>query len=184
MAKLTIAEVIELGDISNPLAANYQANGNIFGPRKAVSAPQTIALVTDALRWQWEAFPNVPEVRATATITIDTVGDLGDTITIYVDDPFLGVISIGAYTLGPSDTTVDIIADNVGDEINLNVYDYYATVVNNVITITAADGTGALINGNNNIYVTIITPGFLFTESGDNLITENNNNLITEQTYG
>jgi hypothetical protein len=87
MAILNVDEIIDLGDISNPLAANYQANGNIFGPRKAVTAPQTIALITDALRWQWEAFPDISEVRATATITKDTTGDTGQIITVTIDDP-------------------------------------------------------------------------------------------------
>lgn len=180
MAQLSVPEIIELGDISVSLSLNYQANGTLFGPRKAFTAPTTIALVTDALRWQWDGFPDITEVRATATITIDTLGDTDQIITVTIVDPVLGTtITLGSYTLTDSDTTTDLIAQNLASELELNIYHYSISVNNSVITIEAPEFYGALING---IYpiCTITEIDFLTTESDDRLITENNLNIITE----
>jgi hypothetical protein len=179
MAQLTIPEIIDLGDISVSLSLNYQARGQLFGPRKAYTAGNTIALVTDALRWQWDGFPDIKEVRAQATITIDTIGDTGQIITVFVNDPILGNIALGSYTLTDLDTTTDIIAANLQTELALNSYGYLISVLNSVITINAPEFYGALINGVVP-YCTITTINFLSTESDDRLITENNLNIITE----
>lgn len=66
MSQLSIPEIIKLGDISVPLSSNYQANGDLFGKRLAFTAPSTIALVTDALRWQYEGTPTDSTLRGTA----------------------------------------------------------------------------------------------------------------------
>ena len=180
MQRYTVDEIIEFGRVSIGLSANYQADGEVFGKRLATTAPNTIAIVTDALRWQWEAFPSTPEVNATATITIDTVGDPGDTIEVFVNDPTLGTISLGLYTITGGDTDTTITATNVSAELASNPYGYGSTSALNVITVTARAGLGATINGGNNIYVVITTATFLITENDDNLITENDNFLITE----
>jgi hypothetical protein len=65
MAQLSISDIIKLGDISVPLSSNYQVNGNLFGKRLAFTAPITIAIVTDALRWQYEGFPTIGDNLAT-----------------------------------------------------------------------------------------------------------------------
>lgn len=182
MSQLSIDRIIEIADMSIPLSADYEISGELYGKRLATTAPETIAIVADALRWHWEGFPDIPEVRATASITIDTVGDVGDNIAVTVNDPFLGVISLGNYTLTSGDTTINLIATHLGAVLFNNQYGYAISVYQNVITIEAAEGTGALINGNN-LLVTITSPGFLITESGNRLITENSNNIITEQVY-
>ena len=179
MAQLTIPEIIRLGDISVPLSANYESKGNIFGERMAINAPQTIALVTDALRWQWDAFPDVPEVRATATITITTTGDTGDRIQVSVIDPILGLIILGSYTLTDADTTTDIIATNIAAALFLNAYDYGASAAGSVVTVEAPINTGITFNGINLIY-TITSPDFLSTQFNDRIITQNNTNIITQ----
>lgn len=182
MSQLTITETIRLGDISVPLALNYQANGDLFGKRMAFTAPQTIAVVTDALRWQWAAFPSIPEVRAIASLTIDTIGDTGDIITVNVNDPTFGLITLGSYTLVDSDTTTDIIAANLAAVLVNNIYGYAITVSVsqlNMIYVTAAEFTGAAINGNN--LIVVVTPiGYLSTQGDEPLITENNYNIITQ----
>lgn len=66
MAQLTIDRIIELGDISVPLSSDYQANGALFGTRLTFNTPSTIAIVTDALRWQWEGFQDEESVRGVA----------------------------------------------------------------------------------------------------------------------
>jgi hypothetical protein len=62
MQKLSPGQVIEIADLSVSLAANYQAEGSLYGPRKATSAPQTIAIVADALRWNFDAFDDAESV--------------------------------------------------------------------------------------------------------------------------
>ena len=183
MSSLQVPEIIEVGDISVPLSANYQADASLFGTRFDFTAPTTIAVVTDALRWQWAAFPDHPEVRAVGYLTIDTIGDIGDIITVYVNDPFLGVITLGGYTLSSLDTTTNLIASHLGTALAANSYGYAVSFAFNVITIVAAEGTGALINGNNNLFYTVVSivPGsFIATEGDDPIITENDLNLIIE----
>jgi len=179
MAQLSINEIIELGDISVPLSANYQAKGNLFGKRLAFTAPQTIALVTDALRWQWASFPDISEIAATSTITIDTIGDTGQTITVTVNDPLQGTVTLGSYTLTDSDTTPDIIATNLAASLGLNTNHFSISVATNLITLTAPAGDGALINGISPI-CTITQVGFLSTQLNDRIITQNNLNIITQ----
>jgi hypothetical protein len=179
MAQLSIPEIIELGDISVSLAANYQAEGKIFPKRLAFTAPQTIALVTDALRWQWDGFPDLTEVRATATITIDVIGESGDGITVYINDPLYGLITLGFVIQSSLTNTINLIAEQLGASIGTNSYGYEANVVNNVITITAREGLGASING---VFLTCTETSvdFLSTESNDEIITQNNLNIITQ----
>jgi len=75
--------------------------------------------------------------------------------------------------------TIDLIAEQLGASIGTNSYGYEANVVNNVITITAREGLGALING---VYLTYTETAvdFLSTESNDEIITQNNLNIITQ----
>jgi hypothetical protein len=179
MAQLSIPDIIDLGDISTPLALNYQADGSLFGPRKTYTAATTIALVTDALRWQWEGFPDITEVRATATISIDELGDEGQILTVEINDPIKGYITLGSYTITSADTTLDITAANIANALNSNVYGYYFSYASNVITAEAPEFYGALING---IYLdlSISVIGFLATELDEVIITQNNINLITQ----
>jgi hypothetical protein len=180
MARLTINEIIELGDVSTYLSANYQDAGKIFGGRLAETAPQSIALVTDALRWEQESFPDIPEVRATGTITIDSTGDTGDTLTVFVNDPNLGVITLGTYVLTDADTNTTLIAANAAIALAANSYGYGVFSIGSVIYIVAAQGTGAAINGGNNLYCVITTPGFISTEVPERIITQTSLNLIIE----
>jgi len=181
MAQLTIDDIIKIGDISVPLSANYEGDGDLYGKRLATTDPLTIALVTDALRWQWQSFPDIPEVRATATMTItDVSNSLESTIEVFINDPNLGLISLGSYTMQPSDTTTTIAATNIANALNSNVYGFSASSSNNVVTIVAAENLGSSINGYNIIY-TIVDPTLLIAENNDYLITENSYYLTTEQ---
>lgn len=179
MSQLTIPEIIELGDISVPFSANYQAKGSLYGTRLAFTAPQTIALVTDALRWHWAGFPDIQEVSATATIIIDSTGDTGQIITVTVNDPLQGVVTLGSYTLTDGDTTIDIIATNLAAALELNTYHFGVSVLNNVITLIAPFGDGALINGVSPVCNTTQIE-FLATKFNERIITQNNLNIITQ----
>jgi len=89
-------------------------------------------------------------------------------------------LNLGSYTLTDSDVSADIIASNLGSILSANTYQYEIVVVDNVIDITAAPGTGALINGGNNIFVDITQINFLAADLGDRIITQNNLNIITQ----
>lgn len=176
---LSVPDIIDLGDISTSLSLNYQAKGSLFGTRKTFTAGETIALVTDALRWQWDGFPDITEVLASASITINTIGDEGQTITVLINDPNLGIISLGTYTILASDTTTAITATNISAVLQSNTYGYGVSVIGNAITIVAPQGYGSSINGvSPNCVITDIY--FISTESNDILTTENNENLIIE----
>ena len=112
MAQLTVTDTIEIADLSIPIAANYQSNGDLFGHRKATTAAPTIAIVADALRWQYEAFPDIPYVQAVGSITINSNTEGWNSIEIFVNDPYLGSISFGkSYINGIGETPSDIAAN-------------------------------------------------------------------------
>jgi hypothetical protein len=161
MEQLTITDTIEVADLSVPLAANYQSNGDLFGHRKAVTAPPTIALVADALRWQYESFPDIPYVAAVGTITIDSNTDGWNSIEIFVNDPYLGVISFGkSYPNSPGESPASIaatLAINSGviaQGYNYNVYNDISAPT--VVYVTAPLTYGAAINGDNRLSVEIL----------------------------
>lgn len=178
---LSINEVIRIADLSCPLALDYNEEGALFGERLNKTNALTILMVADALRWQWESLPTVPAVRAVGTIEINTLGDLGDQITVYVNDPNLGVITLGTYTITPGDTTLNITASNIAAVLATNIYGYTISVINNVITILAPLSYGSTINDHNNLYC-VITPSYnINTELGEPIITEITlENLIIE----
>lgn len=64
--QLSIPDIIDIGDISVSLALGYQQQGALFGPRKTYTAGETIALVTDALRWQYQGNPADATLRGVA----------------------------------------------------------------------------------------------------------------------
>lgn len=179
--RLSINEVIRIADLSTPLSLNYNEEGSLFGPRLNTTSPITILMVADALRWQWESLPTVAGVSATGTIEINTLGELGDNITVFVNDPNLGVIVLGSYTIGPSDTTLDITASHIGAVLSTNIYGYGISVINNVITISAPIALGSSINDHNNLFC-VITPHYrITTELSEPIITEITlDNLIIE----
>jgi len=156
MAEITIPDIIKIGDVSTYLSANYEGEGNLFGERLAVTSPQTIQLVTDALRWQWEAFPDVTEVRAIGSINITAPASLGQQMQVLINDPYLGLISMGSVTFA-STTNINDVALQMTNACNTNTYGYvfYNNAPDSVITITAPVGYGASINGNNRIIVQI-----------------------------
>lgn len=71
MAIPSIGQTIVRGRISTYLAANYNAEGSLFGGRKAPVSAVTIAMVTDALNWGNAGGAQTDEsLRATANYLI------------------------------------------------------------------------------------------------------------------
>jgi hypothetical protein len=158
MEQLTIPEVIDIADLSIPISANYQADGALFGKRKATTAPNTIALVADALRWQYEAFPNTPEVNAIGSVRVDYTVDEGTFVEVFVNDPILGTISLGGVYL-PTQDDVDANAFAIAEALSTNHYGYsIPSVYSNPVSIVAPPGRGSDINGNNNLFIQTNVP--------------------------
>ena len=188
MSQLPVADIIKIGDISTYLSAKYIEEGKAYGDRLSQDMSTTIAMVTDALRWQWAAFPDVAEVRAQGTITIDALGDEGDNIAVFVNDPSFGIIQLGNWTQALGDTTTSILAQNLFLACSANTYGYQCIYVpgNNNFTIIGREGSGALINNANNLFV-VITPTpveFICAETGNRLLTQQPTiTYITTETY-
>lgn len=66
MALSTIDEIIDLGDVSTYLSLKYQDDGKLFGAKLDGVSPKSIAMVTDALRWQYESLPEDENLRKVA----------------------------------------------------------------------------------------------------------------------
>jgi hypothetical protein len=77
MAQLSILETIRVGRMSIPLSDNYRAEGSLFGVKLSFTAPETIALVTDALNWQYEGNPTDNTLRGVANYLLWLCGTFG-----------------------------------------------------------------------------------------------------------
>lgn len=66
MSLLSVDEIIELGQVSTYLSLKYKDEGKLFGARLDGVSPKSIAMVTDALKWQNESLPNDPNLRKVA----------------------------------------------------------------------------------------------------------------------
>lgn len=183
MGVFTVPQVIKIGDISTYLAGNYIDEGQVWGDRLNQEMHKTILMVTDALRWQWASFPDIPEVRAIGSFTITDIGDDGDNIAVFIDDPYLGLIQLGNYTKTPSDTNFPILTTNVYNAIVNNGYGYQVQLVTpDTIFIIAREGLGDLINNSNHLQI-VITPTpteFISTEVPIPIMTQSGLKLTTE----
>lgn len=60
----TIAETIDIGDASVFLSGNDNSKGSLFGKRLASpTSPVLIAIVTDAIRWEYDTYPTDETLR-------------------------------------------------------------------------------------------------------------------------
>ena len=160
---LTIEEIIKLGDITVPLSFNYEEFGKIFGGRLSDNLPTTVAIVTDALRWQNDSFPNTDAVNAKGYIEILTNNPLGGiNITVLVDDPDYGILLLGTYTQQPGDD-VNTIVTNIITALSTNPYGYTISRINNNIVIEAREGLGSQMNSGNRLIVILSSRIFNYT---------------------
>jgi len=177
---LTIPQIIEIAKISQYLSENDIAKKGLYGGGMDLLLPRKIYCVRKNVEWQQDVNPSVAEVNAVGYITIDDIGEEGNTIEVFVNDPVLGVISLGIYTRSASDTDTTILATNIASAIASNAYGYTVTSALNVIEVTARPGIGAQINGGNNLYVVVTVPSLLITEANAIITTEDSLNLIIE----
>lgn len=147
MSLLSIDEIIELGDVSTYLSLKYKDEGKLFGARLDGISPKSIAIVTDALRWWNESFPNIDPQRATCNLTItnESLPD-GNTIYLKIIDPLFGLIIISSYvTTGEEDP--DQIASALSASLNSGSYGYTSIANSNTLTIHSPLDSAASYNG-------------------------------------
>jgi hypothetical protein len=153
----SILDIIKIAKVSQFLAENDIDKRGLFGGGVDLQLPRKLYNIRKSVEWMYGQEPPTAEVRAKGYISIDTISgsDVGALITVYVDDPWLGFIVLGTYTVQLSDTSIIILATNLAAALALNTYGYIVTRINNVITIEARAGLGAEINGNNRLQVIV-----------------------------
>lgn len=103
MAIATISQAILRGDISIYLAANDNANGALYGARKASASAVTIAMVTDALTWALEGGAQTDqELRAMANYLIWLIGIYGMEAEAIIDGGGGGSVISGGGIVRPA----------------------------------------------------------------------------------
>jgi hypothetical protein len=145
MSLIPIDEIIDLGDVSTYLSLKYKDEGKIFGARLDGISPKSIAIVTDALRWWNESFPNIEGQIASCTITVDGQGTADDEVNFYIDDPIYGYVLLGNYIY---ESLQDIyqMAASIASNLNSNPYGYTASASDNVVTVYGTLNNGAMLN--------------------------------------
>jgi hypothetical protein len=85
--------------------------------------------------------------KSVAYIKITNLDGNADIITVSVNDPIYGTISLGSYSQGPNDTSISVLTNNIANVLSLNQYGYSVIVENNRIKITSPSGTGTAMSG-------------------------------------
>lgn len=154
MASLkSVSTIIDIAKKSQYLSLIDISNGGLYGKGIDLKLPLKIYWNRKSVERVQDLDGIYSEVRATATITVDAIGVAGQTIEVIVNDPNQGTISLGTYTQVSGDTTVAILASSIRTELSTNIYGYEISVDGAVVTITAPEGYGAVINGDNRLSV-------------------------------
>lgn len=146
MSLLSIGEIIELGDVSTYLSLKYKDEGKLFGAKLDGISPKSIAIVTDALRWYNQSFPDIQPQKAISTITINGIGNEEDEIAFNINDPEYGNIQFGFY-IYPGGENIYQIAASIANSLNSNPYGYTFVVNSNTITAYSRLNNGGDFNG-------------------------------------
>ena len=177
MSVLTIPQVIQLGEASIFLSGNYQAEGSIYGGRLLNNtSPEMIAIVTDAVKWEYAGNPSTSNVSAVGYLVIASVGADGDSVEIFALIPGTGSVSLGTYIKQSSDTTTTILATSIAAA--LSGYGFSFTSSANSVAITAPSSLGSTINGGTNLIAVFTTNNFLEINSTDTLLINTTDKFI------
>jgi hypothetical protein len=155
----SILEKIKIAKVSQFLAENDIDKRGLYGGGVDILLPTKIYNIRKSVEWMYGINPPTNEVRAKGYISIDNRGflDTGTIITVYIDDPDLGFIILGAYAVLITDTTTDLIAIGLANSLSLNSYGYGISRINSLITVEARLGVGGNINDNNRLQVITTT---------------------------
>jgi hypothetical protein len=146
---MSIQDTIRIADVSQYLSENDIDESGLYGGGMDIHLPKKIYCVKKSLEWG-ESHSDKTYKNAIGYVTINTVGNPGDKIEVFVNDPELGIISLGYYVLTATDLTPTIITSNLA---------------------LAMGGT---------VYECGIVGNYINTQSNFTIITQNRNSLTTE----
>lgn len=112
----TVKDTIKLAKVSQYLVDNDIANGGLYAKGIDVLLPEKIYCVRKNLE-KVITGPDITYANAVGYITINDVGQIGDTISVYVNDPELGILLLGSYEVTSGDTNVNTLAENIANAL-------------------------------------------------------------------
>ena len=164
----SILDKINIAKVSQYLCLNDIDKRGLYGGGVDLQLPNKIYNIRKSVEWLYDNSPDTAEQRAKGYLTITSVSgsSVGSLLTVYVDDPVLGLISLGSYAQQISDTDTTILATNIASALSANTYGYVISRINNVISIEARIGLGGSINDNGRLFIIIASN--IFDNSFDN----------------
>lgn len=134
----TKRDIVKIAKVSQYLVENDIGDGGLYGKGIDLQLPQKIYCVRKNLEKVLDD-PDTTYVNAVSYITINSIGQVGDIISIYVNDPILGFLLLGTYTVTSQDTDVNILAENIANAIGSTIHlpcnvKYITTEANDRIT--------------------------------------------------
>jgi hypothetical protein len=119
-----IIDIIEIAKVSEYLSnVDIQRKG-LYGGGTDVQLPIKINNIRKSVEWLSDHNPVLGR-RSTAFIILSDTGNPGDIIQVKVnDESYGGIISLGSYQIQPSDTTVEILAQNLAAALS-----YYGYII-------------------------------------------------------
>lgn len=170
-----VSDIVEWAKISQGLSVDAEAKKK-FMSGGAIDEDLHMKLYVERKTVEYQL---AQEANATAELTITDIGDNGDEIEVFVDDPLYGSISLGSYVKLSSDTTATILAASITAALNTNTYGYTVTSALGVITIAARTGLGDTLTFRSNLSV-VITPviTFLLINATDELLINATDKLL------
>jgi hypothetical protein len=163
----TVQQIIDIAKISQYLSLNDIDKKGLWGGGIDLQLPNKIYNIRKSVEWANTYSQNVAENSATGTITINSTGDIGNAISVYVNDPELGILFLGSKTTQVGESSTSAFATSLAATINTNPYGYTAETLNSTITIQARNGLGSSINGHNRLFVVYADLG-IFDNTFDN----------------
>lgn len=143
----SVSTILGLAPVACVLAYNDVDRGALFGARVDPKLPIKIYATYRVIKKIYDYSPVTAPVNATGHDQINAIGNNGDNIEVFVNDPILGSILLGSYTKVSGDTDTTILATHIASALNSNAFGYYVTSSTNTISITARLGLGSAING-------------------------------------
>ncbi len=172
-ARLTIPQIIAIGDSSVCYSDNYYSEGALFGSRKTkLTTSVLIAYVTDGLRWGYEAGQTDNQLRSLGNYLIWLCGRFGQqarsgsaggsVIPIPPTTPFVYLIPITGADFADATNYDDTRI--VGKQLSIFWNDINRYLFTNEFTVTATGidilvpGFDAITNPTYELFIYIINP--------------------------
>ena len=144
---MNILEKITIAKISQYLASADIADGALFGQRTNPMLSIQLYVERKAVEFRYNNEVTLINTPGIASINIDTIGSVGDSIEVTYIDPLLGLISFGAYASTAFDTNTTLLAASIVAVLSINAYGYSFIATGSTITVTAPIGLGYTVNG-------------------------------------